>query len=390
MTGSLYDETTKPFIEIHTSSVNAPTVKYKLLLGRHDSELLLLIDEGDEGEEGAPSTVIEAWLNAARVATDSLGKHYPEFDWSAIIGPIPSRIGEHRAGVDSEGLATPGNFGGLIFSSSGRHLLEVVPSPEMPLLSGGQGRGSIPIVVNGASCGHSWDNAAVSAARDLNRACRLLSVAWGVCMVIRVSPAPLDWGLRQVPERPLGTSADFAPQVPSNLVVDREIPSWAEAAWHIIGSRPRVADAIAAFHEGFKVENANPSLALVAFIASIEAISQVIFRDEKCSTCRAHKDIRTKFTETLRLVLSSDQADKLGAAYSSRSLTVHRGRLYGYESITGSMWTGIWSQNEQHEFMWAQVRPMREASRAILTLALKDELPPKKAFVPKNSTTNEH
>jgi hypothetical protein len=379
VTGYLHDETTRPCLEIRTCSLLDPSIEYKLLLARKDVAVLLLIS-ADETED-IPSAVIIAWLEAARAATQSLGTQYPKHDWSAVIGPTPSRMSVVRAGVDTEGLAAPGSFGSLELSSCGRHVLEAVTNPEMPSFSGGHIHGSIPIIVHGSSQGYSWESAAVSAARDLNRACAILSVSWDVCMVVRESPAPLEWGVRQVPERPIGFPADFVPQVSVAPVVDRKIPPWAGVAWQIVDKKRRVSDAVAAFHEGFKVEATNPSLALVSFIASVEGISQLIFRDNKCDKCHAYRDIKVKFVETLRLVLSDRAADDLGRAYSSRSYTVHRGKLYGFESIAGSIRAEMWSQDDRRDFLHTRVYPMQQASREILLLALKDELPAKRTFV---------
>lgn len=377
MTGYIHDATT-PFIRIHTKS-SSTSEDHTLLLGAHDEGVVLVIPVINEDK--IPSYVVAAWRAAASGATEALGRNYPEHEWSAIIGPTPFRIGEARGGVDAEGLVASGNFGGLAFSSSGQHMYETVPDPEFPSLGGVIIEGSVPIVVRGSSQGYSWDSASTSAAHDLNNSCGILSVAWGVCIVIRESPRPLKRGVREVPNNPMGLVEGFLPKPLDNPVLDREIHRWGQKAWQIVRSRPRVADAVAAFREGFKMESTNPSLALVGFIASIEAISQVLYRESRCTCCKAQQHIKSKFVEALKLVVSDEKAEQLGCAYSSRSLTVHRGRLYGFELIAGSRRRGIWSQDNQHDFLWKRVYPMREAGRALLTLALKGELPPKREFV---------
>lgn len=295
MTGFTNDDTTKPCIDVKTANPDIPAAQWILSLAVIEQGFLLLIAQ-DRIDE-TPAKVVDAWLDAAKEATESLGKNYPKHNWSAIIGPAPSRMSTVRVGVDSEGLATSGRLGGMRFSSGGRFLLERVQNPQNPSFYGFQGSGSVPIVVRGSTRGYAWESASKLAARDLNRACAILSIAWGVCMVIRESPAPVEWGIRTVPDRPVGAQPDDTQQVPTNPVVDREIPDWAESAFHDINKRVRIANAVAAFHEGFKVETMHPSWALVAFIASVEAISQTIFYDDKCTKCGTHRHIGARFRE---------------------------------------------------------------------------------------------
>lgn len=160
MTGFLYDTTTMPFIEVGMTSADGDE-RYKLLIAPMDIGIYLLVDIGVD----IPAEVHEAWVASAARASKRLGEHYTAHEWSAIIGPSPSRLGEARAGVDVEGLLESGSFGRLKFVSSDRYLLELVRNPEIPSFNSGHLIGSIPITVTGSSRGYSWNDASVNAAR---------------------------------------------------------------------------------------------------------------------------------------------------------------------------------------------------------------------------------
>ncbi|WP_446214004.1 hypothetical protein [Micromonospora sp. IBSANI012] len=118
----------------------------------------------------------------------------------------------------------------------------------------------------------------------------------------------------------------------------------------------------------------------MAFIASIEAISQLLYREDRCDACKGHLHIAAKFRQTLRLVLNDDEATELGAAYSSRSHTVHRGRLHGTETTTGALSMSLWSRDSASEFQWQVLRKMSRASSSLLKVAIQDRLPKKTPF----------
>lgn len=383
LTGSTFDETTKPYIEIYTALADKPHKGYTLLVAPMAGDTF---DVLAPASQAVPPAILEAWADSIAMTTKLMtDASRPMREWSAIIGPPSARIGESRIGVDCEGLASPGRLGPLLLSSTGQKIVEFRPIPEQPSLSGGSLSASVPILVKGSHPGYSWDEAEVLAARDLQRACGLLSVAWGVCVAIRQSPAPLEWGVRTIPEDASNLPGIFSCSTATDITVDRQIPTWAEEAWIVISKSPRLGDAIGAFHEGMQVEYSHPSLALVAFIASVEAISLMLFHEDRCQECKTHRYLRAKFTETLKLVLREDEAAELATAYSPRSKTLHRGQLHGYEPLTGSFRVGIWPMEERHTFRWNWVYRMRNACQGLLSLALKEGLPRKRRFSPDGS-----
>jgi hypothetical protein len=151
------------------------------------------------------------------------------------------------------------------------------------------------------------------------------------------------------------------------------VPEWAADAWRRLEKRPRLADAVVAHHEGLRAQVHHPSLALVAFIASVEAVANLLFKEERCPQCRGHLDVAARFRATLRMVMSDEEAIRLGAVYSPRSLTVHQGRLHGDETTPG-VYGFSWGEDPVREFEY-DVWAMRGVSRDLLRRAVRGELP---------------
>lgn len=363
-----------PPITITTKVRSDPDSEYRLYIVPCDKSLLLLTREGDK----VPMSTHDAWADAAASAVQNIGTEDPAHRWSAIIGKPAGVSGGNLS------LAHPGEIGPLTFEPSDKALVEITQATERPSLIGGGLDASFPILVKGSNRGYSWGVASASAARDLNRACGLLSTAWGSCITVRESPAPLDWGVRKVPDHILGINQELSDSLrersslaPQSLV---EIPSWSNQAWGVISNKPRIAHAVTVFREGLRAQEAHPSLALVAFISSIEAISQVIFREDKCKACRSPQGIAAKFRETIRLTQPEEVANILTPLYSPRSYTVHQGRLHGHEPTIGAFLDlDLWASSEANDFRY-KLSLMGEASRSILTLALHGQLPPKRVF----------
>jgi hypothetical protein len=161
----------------------------------------------------------------------------------------------------------------------------------------------------------------------------------------------------------------------------KTIPNWASAAFEYMNNRTQLGHAVAIHHEGLRAQLEHPSFALIAFIASIEAVANLLFREERCPECNAHKNVADRFRATLRLVATDEEARRLGEAYSPRSRTVHIGRLHGGKTAPG-MPNFSWGVNPIREFEW-MAWGMRAASRRLLERAVRGELPESKvAFDP--------
>ncbi|MGK5442141.1 hypothetical protein ACSNN7_10000 [Micromonospora sp. URMC 105] len=371
--GILYDSTTQPFIKV-TAVTNEGTAKDAPLLIAPliDGRIALFV-----GHRGSDDEMIEIWRRVTDYATANLGQEGDLHEWSAVLGPPATRVG----GMEVS-LLKPGEVGPFRLASADRPLREGSFSVGMPSFHGMSSDLSWPILARGSHRGYSWQSTSKKAARELNQLCALLSVAWDTCLVIRESPAPMDWGERLPPEKifwqEIPTLSDEVPR--PEPTSGREIPNWSEAGWARITKTPRLADAVSAHHEGLRAQVEHPSLALVAFIASIEAISQLLYREDRCNTCKGHLHISAKFRQTLRLVLDEEEAAELGTAYSSRSLTVHRGRLHGTETTIGALNTGLWSFDSASEFQWQVLYKMNRASASLLKIAIQGQLPGKTRF----------
>ncbi|MFI7160484.1 hypothetical protein [Micromonospora chalcea] len=372
VTGHTYDDTTRPFIVVNIATKDGLAKAPLLVAPLADDTIATFVDTESESDD-----VIETWRAAGRCAADNLGKGYELHEWKALVGLPAVRFGNGEAF-----LAEPGQVGPFTLTPAAKPFREIAFNPAEPSLHGYVHQISLPLIVRGKSPGYSAQASLGGAARDLNKLCGLLSIAWNSCMVVRDTPRPIA---RSLPEpETISWQAGFTdgPVTPIPASKARHIPEWADTAWRMIQTKSRVADAVAIHHEGLRSEVSHPSLALVAFIAAIEGISQIIYREERCTTCRSHLDISAKFRETLRLVLNEEEAAALEVAYSPRSLTVHRGRLHGSEIAAGSISAvfNVWSANNPLDFQMTTVRKMAEASGQLLQLALQDQLPAKKKF----------
>jgi hypothetical protein len=174
--------------------------------------------------------------------------------------------------------------------SSGQPLPEMIP-PQLPSFSSAGSGVSWPILVEARHTGYSWAAALQKAAFDLHRLCALLSLVIGECLVVREAPAPVAHGVRRAPTRlwwqhlPEDFDSSTAPE--SRNV--KTIPNWVSAAFVYMNNRTQLGHAVAIHHEGLRAQLEHPSFALIAFIASIEAVANLLFREERCPECNAQE-----------------------------------------------------------------------------------------------------
>jgi hypothetical protein len=370
VTGHKYDDTTKPFIEFTGARPSgAPLDTHLVIIPREAGVFIAVAGKTEELDEAAAN----AWAQAARCATLRLGTPSTEYHWTAVIAPPAIRITGSEPAIDGEA-----NVGVFRLMSGGQPLHEMMP-PQLPSFSSAGSGVSWPILVEARHTGYSWAAALQKAAFDLHHLCGLLSLVLGECLVVREAPAPVAHGVRQTPSRlwwqhwPEDFYTSTAPE--SRNV--KTIPNWVSAALEYMNKRPQLGHAVAVHHEGLCAQLEHPSLALIAFVASIEAVANLLFREERCPECNAHRNVAARFRATLRLVATDEEARHLGAAYSPRSRTVHQGWLHGGETTPG-MLSFSWGVNPIREFEW-MVWGMRAASRKLLQRAVRGELPASRA-----------
>jgi hypothetical protein len=379
-TGYRYDATTQPFIEL-SAVRGTQSVDTRLLVAPLADGLAVFLGGCDADPE---QEACDAWIAASHEATTSLGSSGSTFEWTALLGPpTPGTM----AAVPHLGESI--RIGPALLNPQPEHVFELGASPTNPSLSTCTSAHWWPILAEGSHVGYSWNAASKKVAFDLHRVCSLLSVALDVCAVVREAPAPRQWGIRKAPPRLswqkendfLSAQAAHAASAPVQVFPVDLVSSWDEMT-----SRPWLAHAIGAYHEGLLTDSTHPSLALIAYVAAIESVANRLFTQSRCPTCNAQEQVAGRFRAALKLVLDESEAERLGGAYNPRSLTVHQGRLHGFETVPGS--AGFGFHNPEHGF-FVTVRQMRRAARELLLLALRRQLPSKEDFSPAAATLDE-
>jgi hypothetical protein len=269
VTGHKYDDTTRPFIEFTGARRSGATLDTRLvIIPREAGVFIAVASKAEELDEAAA----DAWAQAARCATLRLGASATEYHWTAIIAPPAIRITGAEPPIEGEA-----NVGVFRLVSTGQPLHERMP-PQLPSFSSTGSGVSWPILVEARHTGYNWAAALQKAAFDLHRLCALLSLVLGECLVVREAPAPVTDGVRRAPNRvwwqhwPEDFDASTAPE-PRNV---KTIPDWVSSAWQQMNNRPQLGHAVAVHHEGLRVQFEHPSLALIAFVASIEAVANLL------------------------------------------------------------------------------------------------------------------
>lgn len=371
VTGHLRDATTGPFIEVRGQASRREASDTRLLIVHLDQSLALFAGGRDEAPD---EDVIAFWLDAAKCAGTRLGLEGEPVRWSALVGPPIPRV----AGFETT-LADTVRIGPFALTPESRPLRESWPS-RPPSINSRTLASTWFIGVEGNSKGYNWQVAGKAAALDLQKLSSLLSVTGAGPTVVREAPAPLDWGRRTVPNTNPWEPQDVSGDAPAPRAWTP--PTWLGDAWNRLESTPWLAHALAAHHEGLVARYDHPSLALIAFIAAIEAISNRLWIEHRCETCGARLQISARFRATLRTVLSQDNADLLGRAYSPRSKTVHEGHLHGSEAAAGVYSIGALSMDSGMTFEWRTVFRMGEASESLLLRALQGQVPPARQELP--------
>ncbi|MEU8123576.1 hypothetical protein AB0C21_33090 [Spirillospora sp. NPDC049024] len=371
-TGIKNDLTTQPFIELRMTCSGSEVDTRLLVLPLQDGQGIQIGFGGRTGKIDEP--VAEMWASAISKASDELGSK-EKHGWTALIGQYPEKVGTYTIR-----LADNGEVGGMSLTSTGSLIREPVQSMT-PSFSTWGVRASVPILVRGASQGHDWDQAQTVAADTLNRLVGLLSLAWDRRIEVRESAAPLAWGERRAPERIPYLSDDFGLELDDKpAATDVSLPDWLDDAWKKLEKQRKLGAALSTYMEGVRIAEDHPSLALVAFISTIESISLMLFKKQKCPNCHNHMNVSAKFRETLRLAIGDHEAASLAATYSKRSKTVHESRLHGNELLPGATQFSIFSMPAERDFHFQSVYRIKVAAQKLLLMALRNELPPRREF----------
>lgn len=90
------------------------------------------------------------------------------------------------------------------------------------------------------------------------------------------------------------------------------MPEWLTPAWEVTENNTVAANALTAYYQGTLIQQDHPSLALLAFVASIEAIGKSLDPTERWN--------RQRFVNALQRITSGPELDVLAEAYSDGPL----------------------------------------------------------------------
>ena len=330
-----------------------------------------------------------------------------EFDWWALIGPVPA---PHPAGI----IAVPHNraayldrdyeIGQLTLKPGGRHLTEYLRSEPhqldgvtwfetWPIIIQGRWPGELarPLSERTGLVGHEANLAMV--ASWLHRAVCLISFAtsegWqvrtaAVDMTARPPQVPEDW-----PAPPLAHDPGFQP-----APEPRPLPSWVTRAWQNLEEDSALSSALSLWHQGMLLTAINPSFGFLAFCSTVEGIAESNALREQinpeiitCAECGNKPGATARFWATVGLVRNEEQVADLRKRtdpYGRRSATSHGRGLHGIETGYGRMHmlryvpptegqSGAIEFNpgdQTQTFMWEELPELRMIAADLIRLAI--------------------
>jgi hypothetical protein len=331
---------------------------------------LLFVISGTDDPEAAEPSQIQPWARAAEEASRRIGQRHQAFDWVAVIGAL--------GGVESnsKALATEAGVGSLRFYPSEHYVTEHMASSQ-PSISARSSFWWWPIIIEGQATGYNWPVAATAAVRNVHRLAALLSVAWWGCWTLRESPRERVEGQSlEIPERPWWDARSDVPEQGQTGGFERQpAPDWLNQAWDALNADPITEDALLVHHEGLVLQQeGHESMAMIAFVSSIEAIGAKLGRLKRCPECNTMIGSAERFRRALALVMPDENERKALAklVYGRRSTTAHAGRLHGAETAAGTLlWGSFLSVDEAFHFKM-HLYAIRKASRDLLLLVLRD------------------
>jgi len=305
----------------------------RLMIFNTKTGLYVILGTRDGGDKDAE----DAYRDAVAYAIENTGKRRESVAWEATIAQVPARRGLRRAGLRVGG----GRAHDLEIASWGSVHTEEVPT-WFP--AGGGVRGGPwpfwPIRVTGSVSCYSWEEDGTEAvAARLRYLVELLTLAFDVPMDVRVGP--YDPTVPEGGEEDLVVPGIRNPTLPEDHPWaansgPTEVPEWVtDALDGKTKTNTTVRQALAAHYEGMQLKSDHPSMALLAFVASIESLATPRKGLPRCGECDAVLESGKRFRDALAGVLSPDEVVLVGNAYNRRSRTVHDGRLHGSEDVLG-------------------------------------------------------
>ncbi|HSX42718.1 MAG TPA: hypothetical protein VLF59_01395 [Candidatus Saccharimonadales bacterium] len=323
--------------------------------GNNPSGIYLLL--GATGDITAEQ--IATWTKAINEATVKLKEEETQtFVWEAVIGQIREVGGQQHYSLKSKA-----EIGGLTVRS-GRIPYMSHDESTTPRFNSSAFNFSFPIIVEGTATGLDWQEASKQASRDLNKLVGLISVAWQSTWKILHSPGPQGTTPIKIPTGSIGMPNSHARhmQIPRKR---KTVPNWLPAAFSNIDNDEAVLDALNMYHEGLLMELEHPSFALLAYVASIEAIGRKLLGKKAPNKKRFIAGLKT-------VIRTKKKVDEVAATYSPRSSTAHEAKLHGNENLFGYVaMPSVFNPAPSDMFWLTHMRRLRHVSCKALTKQLK-------------------
>jgi hypothetical protein len=303
----------EPFFH-HIYSLPDSPITSHLWLTPTPGDLLLFV----AGPEDMPDSDVAAWANLVARADELLDAGYAPHRWAAVIGPDPDAY-------LSRPLDAPVSLGGLNLRPGKHSLMDRRPSRH-PQLGAESLSWSWPIIVEGSTTGFDVDGAMRSATGPIFDLCLVLGVVWNAAFRLRDAPRPSPAGAYHLPRIALDEDAPAQPLVGRTAVV----PVWASEALERVRTRPELNAAAGMFREAQLLERDHPSLALMGYVAVLDAIGAVLIGRKARNAARVRA--------ALASVLSEPDVDAMLDQLqfnSKRHQSAHEGRLHGVERLLG-------------------------------------------------------
>jgi hypothetical protein len=234
------------------------------------------------------------------------------------------------------------------------------------------------IQIDGETSCYSWQaDGQAETQRRLRMLTAIVSLAWDMPWCVRDGPfdqVGTTWAGAAGPVS--GYNYKWSADEPAMTPPPAKLPDWVAGVEARLLAEAQhdsaLHRALLMHHEGLLVSRDHPSLALLAFVASIETVAAMTEKLERCPTCNAVRGSTARFKRAARSVIPGDEADRLVSTYDKRSRTVHDGYLHGRES-TGGGWgqMSLYLPAKALEFEFGTVSIAQKASRALLWRTLE-------------------
>lgn len=302
---------------------------------------------------------IKIWTKAISQASVALkNEKLQTFAWEAAIGQLRENGGQQHYSLKSKVKVKD------LKLRPGRAPYMWLDNNTTPHFNGSAFNYSFPIIVEGTATGLDWQEASKQASRDLNKLVGLISVAWQSTWKVIQSPQPKGAIPLKIPVASPGMPSIRARhmQIPRKR---RTIPSWLPRAFEEIDKDEAVYDALNMYHEGLLMELEHPSFALLADVASIEAIGRKLLGRKAGNKRRFIAALKT-------VVRTKKKVNEIADAYSPRSSTAHEAKLHANENLFGYVsMPSAFDPSPSDMFWLTHVRRLRRVAGKVLTKQLK-------------------